>query len=195
MLSVISEGLRLPVVISFPSATKSSSVFIALDVGPLSYSPIAVLSKRTAVGTAVSPRGKFRGQQQRAAWKGAVLTLKCRSCFAAQSRRPRLLKRGKWCVQLIAAAALKGSDFQEIQTNFTLKPRLLFSLGRVITSGTKPQKAAPWEAKGSSAFPYSGDFYLVLHCAGLYGVAQEKVFLLKQSSPCQKEEEKGSHRC
>lgn len=67
MLSVISEGLRLPVVISFPSATKSSSVFIALDVGPLSYSPIAVLSKRTAVGTAVSPRGKFRGQQQRAA--------------------------------------------------------------------------------------------------------------------------------
>lgn len=50
-----------------------------------------------------------------------------------------------------------------------LKAGLLFLLGSqsVITSGMKPQghlignqKVAPWEAKESSAFPYSGDFIL-----------------------------------
>lgn len=146
-------------------------------------------------------RGNFPGQQQRAAWKGAVLMLKCRSCFTAQSCWPRLFKKGKWRMQLIEVT-VKGSDSQEIQTKFTLKPGLLFLLGSQSNfwNGSSGHlignhKAAPWEAKECSAFPSQWWFYLVLHCAGLYGVAQEMAFLLKQGSSFQREEEKGSHSC
>lgn len=79
MLSIISEGLRLPVVIIFPSVTKRGSVFIDLDMGPLSYSPFAVLSKHTAMPTTVSlqtvPWGKF-------SWPTTKSSLK-RSCLDA----------------------------------------------------------------------------------------------------------------
>lgn len=58
-----SEGLRLPVVISFPSVTKKGSVFIDLDIGLLSCFSFAVLSKHIALHTTVRlqtvPWGKF----------------------------------------------------------------------------------------------------------------------------------------
>lgn len=71
-----SEGLHLPVVISFPSMTKKGSVFIDLDMRLLSYySPFAVLSKHIALHNVVRlqivPWGKFswpktkKGQPER----------------------------------------------------------------------------------------------------------------------------------
>lgn len=154
MLSVISERLRLPVVISFPSMRNSSNGFIDLDVGPLSYSPFTALSKCTAPRTSVGPQmvpppGKFSWPTTKGSWKGAVLMLKCRSCFTAQSCWPRLFKRGKWRVQLIEVT-VKGSDSQEIPTKFTLKPGHLFLLGSQSNFWNGSSGASRWESQSNS---------------------------------------------
>jgi len=62
VLSVISEGLRLPVVISLPSVTKRSGVFIDLDMGGLFLFPVCSALKTRSRAHRCEPADSTSGE-------------------------------------------------------------------------------------------------------------------------------------
>lgn len=94
-----SEGLRLPVVITFPSVTKKGSVFIDLDMGLLPYSPFAVLSKHVALHTV--------GRPQTVPW-GKFSWPRTKTGQPERELSPCLVQKLFYCLVTLAKAFQKG---------------------------------------------------------------------------------------